>query len=128
MNKVLLFLILGGFIISGCGQVIVAPQCPKDDLTIACSKMKSDERDFCYLGLALAKSDPNLCKEIQSGFREGCYTKLALRNNDSSLCENTSGNFCYLDYAKMKRDASFCDKIRSDFYKDLCHKELDAPK
>ena len=83
-----------------------------------CEKIDSNYRELnqknsCYLGVALLNSDPELCGKLpNNGF---CYTNVSVAGKDVAICDkiadSQSKGDCYSQVAAATGDISICDKI-----------------
>lgn len=102
----------------------------KNDLSM-CDKIESNKsfnnRDLCYMLIAIEREDSSLCDELGGSFREQCYTQTVTQNLDFFLCEKlaeTEQSQCYLnsiffspnyfDIDQDEKGLSFCKAVEHE--------------
>ncbi len=83
-----------GYVAKKCDLEYLKKSNSDTDVSIDCESYEdSDERDDCFLELAIKNNDYNLCANIEIDAKtlkmkqEVCYHYLAVRNNDEKICE-----------------------------------------
>lgn len=80
------------------------------------------EADFCYIKIAVNKSDETICQKIGNGpgtywLRGRCYNEIAVKTKNSLLCDK-------IDLIEEREDCykkfHQCDKITIKQIKELC--------
>jgi len=83
--------------------------------------MDSQTKINCYLGVARAKKDPNVCAEISREYERGeCFSRIAPEFDDVEVClRSENGGYalptCLTELAKKRKDPSLCNRIPTDF-------------
>ena len=89
-----------------------------------CEKLtEASARDRCYSDVAGGKNDPDTCKKISTEItRDNCYSSIGMSKGDLSICDKITGYkyYCYQGVAVKKKDATICEKIPSQEDRDIC--------
>ena len=136
LNFILIFAIIGIFLVSGCtsGTQQPAQSSPAGksatsrgvELEVCAGMPQVGDAPFeayCLMGLAAKYKDVSLCSKFSSDLRQGCYAIVAVASKDAAICEQAGSyrDACYAEYATNTKDAAVCDKITDVYQKDNCY-------
>ncbi|MDO8339826.1 MAG: hypothetical protein Q7T16_04170 [Candidatus Burarchaeum sp.] len=84
--------------------------------------------EFCIMGLAAKHENVSLCKKLSYEGKRQCYLVLATALNDADVCAEAGSekNSCYNQYASIVQDAAVCEKITDINSKDNCYSQMSS--
>ena len=92
---------------------------------------QADRRDWCFIGVALAKKDISMCDKVLT-IKQFCYERVGEVKGDTSTCDKiaelSTRDRCYQKVAISKKDVSICKNIREEDYKSICYDSIISDK
>lgn len=107
-----------------------APENKIIDTTSNCGNISDiQEREQCYIELAVDKKDITICDKFLSGSPKmtGCYFQTIVKNKDLqvNVCSIAQDkNDCYATFANINNDISLCDNLSDALLKDRCYQVM----
>ena len=84
--------------------------------------------ELCISGLAAKHNNASFCKKLSYEAKKNCYLIVATAAEDPNVCGSAASgsdkNYCYSQYASNAKDASICEKITDINEKDNCYYKL----
>ncbi|MBL7160629.1 MAG: hypothetical protein ISS93_02120 [Candidatus Aenigmarchaeota archaeon] len=97
----------------------------------------TNEREFCYKGIAEKNKDQSICDMIspfsvawEAGplTRDLCYQDVAAAARDPSLCKlvqnSEDQNGCFKMMARLMKDYTLCASIADQYFRDVCYSSV----